>query len=114
MSRVADAVEDQAELHVELAKAEFARDAGSIGKKSAPVILGLLLFGIGYALLCVAVTLALSTLVGPPLAVGLVGVVNLLVGGGLAAGGVSFWNRSSASGASHETPARPAGVLDVR
>lgn len=80
---VTEALGEQAELHVELAKAEIARDVRTFVRAAAPLAIGLPLVGVGYLLSTVALALALTPWLGGPGSFVFLGLANLL-GGGLA------------------------------
>ena len=81
VSRVADALGQQAELHIELAKAELSRDAKALVRDAAPLAVGTPLLALGYVFACVASALALAPWLGSAGGFALVSVLNLLVGG---------------------------------
>jgi uncharacterized membrane protein YqjE len=72
LSRLTESVARLIADHAALARAEMREDVRA---------LGLELLVVGYALLCVALALALSSLMGSGWSFALVGAVNLLVGG---------------------------------
>lgn len=81
VSRVADAFGEQAGLHVELAKAELARDARALSSAAAPLALGIPLLSLGYLFTNGAGALALGNWIGFAGGFGVVGLLNLVVGG---------------------------------
>jgi hypothetical protein len=80
VARVAEAVEQLAELHVELVKAEIARDVKAVGRDVAPLALGMPLLGAGYLLGCVAAALALAPWLGSAGGFAFISGANVLVG----------------------------------
>ena len=83
-----DLVDDLGSLvvgHLRLARAALAADARAYERRAAFVGLAAALLRVGYALACVAMSLALAPRLGAPLAFGLVGGVHL-VGAGLGLG----------------------------
>lgn len=81
VARVTDALGQQAELHIDVVKAEFARDTGALAEDLAPMAVGLPLVGLGYVFLCVGAALALASWLGSAGSAALLGAVNLLAGG---------------------------------
>lgn len=88
VSRIAEELGQQAELHIELVKAEIARDAKTLGRDAkalgkdlAPLALAVPLLGLGYLFTCVAVALALAPLITAAGGLAVVGMLNLLGGG---------------------------------
>ncbi|MES2640747.1 MAG: phage holin family protein [Myxococcota bacterium] len=79
--RVADSLADQASLHVELVKAELARDASALAKNVAPLAAAVPLFAIGYVFACVAAALALAPLISTAGGLGVVALANLIAAG---------------------------------
>lgn len=77
---VVDAVGELAELHVELYKAELARDARALVRDAMPFVAGVPLIGVSYVFICVAIALGFSTAVGGWGGFLIVAVFNLLVG----------------------------------
>ncbi len=84
---VAEALAEQAELHVELAKAQIAREVSVVGneaktlaKDALPLVAAVPLIAVGYVFACVAAALALATLIGTPGGVAVVAALNLLLG----------------------------------
>ncbi len=78
-STVAEALGDQVEVHVDLARAEFARDARALLANAAPLAVGLPLLLVGYLLANMGIATALGPWLGPWGFV-LVGVVNFGIG----------------------------------
>ncbi|MDP2307944.1 MAG: phage holin family protein [Pseudomonadota bacterium] len=88
VSRLTDELAQQAALHVELAKAELARDAKALlkdaealGKDAAPLAIAVPLLGLGYVFACVALALALVPWIGAAGGLAIVGALNLIAGG---------------------------------
>lgn len=81
VAQVADALGQQAETHIDLAKAELARDAKALGRDALPLVVGLMLGGLGYAMAATAGAFALGTLIGNPAGFGLLALVHLVTGG---------------------------------
>lgn len=79
--RVAVSLGEQAELHLELVKAELARDVSALGRDLLPLATAIPLLVVGYALVCVAAALALAPWIGAAGGFALFGAVNLLVAG---------------------------------
>ncbi len=75
-----DALGEQAELHVELAKAELSRDVHSFLHAAAPLLIGLPILATGYLLTSVGMALALTPALGEWGAFALLGLGNLLAG----------------------------------
>ena len=80
LSRAASALGEEAELHLELAKAELARDANRLGASAAPLTLGVPLLGVGYVLGCVAAAAFLSRWTGVAGGFALIGLANVVAG----------------------------------
>ena len=80
LSRAASALGEEAELHLELARAELARDATRLGASAAPLTLGVPLIGLGYLFGCVALACLLSRWMGFAGGFAVVGLVNAIVG----------------------------------
>ena len=80
-AHLAETLGREAEMQVELAKAEFARDAILFGRSVTPLAIGIPLIGVGYGFACIALALALLPWVGPPGSWAVVGGLNLLLGG---------------------------------
>lgn len=78
---VVDAFSDLVQLHLTLAKAELARDAGRLATDLGPLAVGVPLLGVGYLLVCVAAAAGLATLVGPVWGFGALGLMHLTAGG---------------------------------
>jgi hypothetical protein len=85
--RVADALGEQAELHVELAKAEIAREVTSfvrevktLGTNLVPLAAAIPLLALGYVFSCVAAALSLAPLFGAAGGLATIGAVNLVIG----------------------------------
>ncbi|MDP2313945.1 MAG: phage holin family protein [Pseudomonadota bacterium] len=81
VSRVTEALGEQAELHLELAKAEVARDARALVKDILPFAVAVPLVSVGYLLACVAAGLALAPWLGYAGGFALLAALNLLGGG---------------------------------
>lgn len=113
ISSLADSLEERAELHVELAKAQFAQDARDIGRGGVPLALGALLLGLGYTFLCVAAALALTAWVAASVAVGVVGAFNMLIGAGAVGFGLAVLNARTALSAAPKGHPAGGSVLDV-
>lgn len=113
VANVTDSLEERAELHIELAKAQLAQAAKDIGRGVVPLALGAMLLGLGYIFLCVAAGLAIAALVAPPVAVGVVAVFNLLIGAGAVGFGLSVWNARTALAAGPQERHAGGSVLDV-
>jgi hypothetical protein len=79
--RVADSLADQATLHIELLKAELARDAAALAKNVAPLVAAVPLLAIGYIFACVAAALALAPLISTAGGLGVVALANLIAAG---------------------------------
>jgi len=79
-STVVDALGDQVEVHVDLARAEFARDARALLREAAPLAVGLPLLAVGYLLACFGLATGLAPWLGPWAGFVLVGVVNFGIG----------------------------------
>lgn len=102
VSRVVEALGQQAALHVELLKAELARDSSALGRELAPLAIGLPLIVIAYVFGCVALTLAMVPWIGAAWGAAVVGLINLILGGGAVQLSLSSlkWRRRRADGAS--------------
>lgn len=79
-SRVIDSLGELGELHVELLKAEVARDALALLQDSGPLAFGLPAVVLGYAFLCVAGATAMAPLVGTGLSFAVIGALNMIAG----------------------------------
>ena len=79
--RAADALGEEAGLHIDLVKAEVGREVRTLGRDLVPVVAGALLLGVGYAFSGAAVAILLSPWLGVAGSVALFGFLNLLVGG---------------------------------
>lgn len=83
-STVVDALGDQVEVHVDLARAEFARDARALLRQAAPLAVGFPLLAVGYLLASIGLALGLVPWLGPWGGFVLVGGVNFAIGGWVA------------------------------
>ncbi len=80
LSRAASALGEEAELHLELARAELARDATRLGESAAPLTLGVPLIGVGYLLGCVAAACLLARWTGFAGGFAVVSLANAIAG----------------------------------
>lgn len=80
VAQVADALGQQAETHIDLAKAEIRRDVKAFGKDAIPFVAGILLAGFGYCSAAIAGAFALGTALGNPAGFGLIALVHVIAG----------------------------------
>jgi hypothetical protein len=85
---VADALGEQVELHVELAKAEFRRDLRAMARDAMPLALGLPMIVVGYGLGNMAVARLVEPWLGPWLGLGGMGLINMVLGVAAAHGAI--------------------------
>lgn len=88
VSEVALALSEQVEVHIELARAELARDALALGRDLAPHVFGGALLGGAFLLGCTAGALALAAWLGLAGGFAAMSALNLLVGWA-----TILWNR---------------------
>lgn len=79
-AQVADAIGRQAELQIEVLRAEIARDTSSVGRGLRPMAFALPLLLIGYVFVSVAAALTVAPWLGLAGGTALVGFLNLVVG----------------------------------
>ncbi len=80
-SRLSAALAHQAELHLDLARAELARDLGRLGRNLVPVLLGAFMLAVGYTALWAAIVIALAPWLGAAWLAFLCGLLHVLLGG---------------------------------
>ncbi len=85
VGRLVDGLGELLAQHVALARVEVGEEVQSVARVAGTVALVTPLLVVGYALLCLALAFALSSLVGLASALALVGAANLL------AGGIGLW-----------------------
>ena len=90
VARLVDGLGQLVAQHVALARLELGEEARSVGRAVGTLALFVPLVVVGYAMLCLALALALADLIPLPWAVCVVGVANLL------AAGVGFLTASKA------------------
>lgn len=113
LSRMVLAVQDVAELHIELAEAELSRDTSALMLDVAPLVWSLPVLAFGYGLTCVGSALALAPWLGAAGAFVIVGVLNLIAGAAGAAVGFARLNRRGLAVGRNATP-MPDGNPEVR
>ncbi len=80
-SRLSAALTRQAGLHLDLARAELARDLGRLGRNLAPVLVGACMLAVGYVALWAAVGIAVAPSMGAAWVAFLFGLLHVLLGG---------------------------------
>lgn len=80
-SRLSAALTRQAGLHLDLARAELARDLGRLGWNLVPVLVGACMLAVGYVALWGAVAIALAPSLGTAWVAFLLGFSHVLLGG---------------------------------
>lgn len=79
--RAANALGEEAGLHIDLAMAEMRRDAEAFGRDVVPLAAGVLLLGIGYTFICATLAIVISPWLGLAGGVAVLSFLNLLLGG---------------------------------
>lgn len=103
-ARVVAALGTELELHVEILKAETARDLSGLAKRIAPLFVGIPMLALGYVLVCVGIAIALAPWLEVWGGVAAVGLANILVGALLARRVVLQLSDKSASYMAHAGP----------